>query len=554
MLSWKSCQDIFGIRPKPLRNEGVGAGSERRPAHGARMRNVTFLLAIGALAACGGADPANTAKPDGEEARGEAGAIDRTALEGNWIIAAFDGEPPVPVSQDGSHRAPSITFSQTGYGATAGCNALGGIGTLHGARFYTLPGAQTVMGCIGPLLAHENILDAVMRASPVVTMAADGGMTLSGGGRRLTLRRDANNSAQPDQPAPLLVGTRFQIHSIDGTYLDPRSQTDNRPLAFDALDWRATPACAMISGKWRQEGWTLRASDIAISRRNCGNDGADLDNAVRALFASDPHFSVGPNGEVLIAGGGHWIAGARDAIATEREVPALSGSWDIIGLDGRPPATFGKSDERAPRIDFGSTIYTGSTGCNSIAGNFLVRGGRLYTNPGAVTEMGCGPLTAQEDRIYALLNAAPHIGREGEDMRLVDQRGSMSIRRTNRPPGARGDAASLPGRYVGRHLTINGKYVEGQRGDPASRISISGNDVRFDVGCGEVSAVLRRNREGMSLVSNARSSEGGGCTGERLARHHLLMRLSNGPLAGFADGNGELLLAGEGVWLTARGN
>lgn len=55
----------------------------------------------------------------------------------------------------------------------------------------------------------------------------------------------------------------------------------------------------------------------------------------------------------------------------------------------------------------------------------------------------------------------------------------------------------------------------------------------------------------MSLISNA---NGSACTGARLAQHNVVMRLVNGPIAGIVDVNGDLLLAGEGVWLTARRN
>lgn len=69
-----------------------------------------------------------------------------------------------------------------------------------------------------------------------------------------------------------------------------------------------------------------------------------------------------------------------------------------------------------------------------------------------------------------------------------------------------------------------------------------------------VSAVIRRGREGISIISNAGSSDGGKCTGARLAQHNLVMRLVNGSAAGIVDSNGDLLLAGEGVCLTARTN
>ncbi|HEX8419362.1 MAG TPA: hypothetical protein VF638_05045 [Sphingomonas sp.] len=177
-----------------------------------------------------------------------------------------------------------------------------------------------------------------MRASPTIALAPDGGMTLSGGGHRLNLAPDRTGTVLPVEPAPL-VGARFSIHAVDGAFLTPRSlRGDIRPLAFDASNWRAKPVCATLSGKWRQQGWVLRGSETAIARASC-NDGAAIDAAVSAVFAADPSFAIGPNGEFLLAGGGHWISGTREALASERDMPALAGSWDIVEIDGNAPRT-----------------------------------------------------------------------------------------------------------------------------------------------------------------------------------------------------------------------
>src|SRR3546814_5291080 len=113
---------------------------------------------------------------------------------------------------------------------------------------------------------------------------------------------------------------------------------------------------------------------------------------------------------------------------------------------------------------------------------------------------------------------------------------------------------SLPTRYAGTAISLNGEPIQNRVSNPTSRITIAGNEVRIDTGCGVVSAVIRREREGLSLISNASSSDGSACTGARLTVHNQVMRLVNGPAAGIVDVNGDLLLAGEGVWLTASSN
>lgn len=520
-----------------------------------KMQIVATALTLGLLASCSVKDADRSAATPVENGQVPSGSavLEATAFEGRWLITTFDGRPPVAPLQEGAFgRSPSVAFTRTGYGATAGCNSLGGIGTRHGERYYTMPGPQTLIGCQGALAVQENVLDAVMRASPTISTIGDGELQLTGGGHRLTLRRDSQSPAQPVEAAPMLAGARFHIISVDGVHLAPRSQTDRRPLAFDAETWRATPVCGTVSGKWRQDGWTLEASDITVSRTRCDASGPAVDTAIRELFASRPHFAGGPNGEILIAGGGHWLAAERDPAALGRDTPRLAGSWDIVRLDGRPPAS--ETPATPPRLDFGATSYGGSTGCNSILGNFVARAGRLYTYPGPTTEKGCGALSAQENRIYALLRGSPRIGRSGNDVQLVDAAGSMVLRRAERPAQSSQAAQSLPTRYAGTAISLNGEPTQNRASDPASRINIAGNEVRIDIGCGMVSAVIRRDRDGMSMISNASSSDGSTCMGARLAQHNVVMRLVNGPVAGIVDVNGDLLLAGEGVWLTARRN
>lgn len=513
------------------------------------------ILTLGFLTACGGvkhAAPEGKPVPDKALNQDQSAALDRGALEGKWLIIAFDGRPPAAVGGNVTpSRTPSFTFTRTGYGATAGCNTLGGIGTLHAARYYTMPGPQTAIGCLGGLAEQETMLGAVMGSSPAIATMVEGEVQLSGGGHRLTLRRDPQPSAPVVETAPLLAGTRFRIQSVDGAVLDPPGQADDRPLGFDAETWRVKPACRTISGRFRQDGWSLRATGIVVSQDGCGASGSAIESAVRELFESEPNFSVGSNGELLIAGGGHWLAAERDTSAAARDMPRLTGSWDIIRLDGQPLRTDAPVGHPA-RLDFGATAYTGSTGCNSISGNYVARGGRLYTDPGPTTERGCGALTAQENRIYALLRASPQIGRSDDDVRLIDEAGSMLIRRTSRASNAGPYARPLPTRYGGTAILLNGEPTQNHAADPAPRITIAGKEIRIDIGCGMVSAAIRRDAFRTFLTSTAGSSDGGSCTGARRMQHERVIRIVNGPVDGIVDDHGGLLLAGEGVWLTAR--
>lgn len=80
-------------------------------------------------------------------------AHDSPSITGRWIITSFDDVPPNGENNSAGRRAPVLNITDAVYGATAGCNALGGITTTDGVRFYTRSGPQSVMLCAPGLRA-----------------------------------------------------------------------------------------------------------------------------------------------------------------------------------------------------------------------------------------------------------------------------------------------------------------------------------------------------------------------------------------------------------------
>jgi heat shock protein HslJ len=67
-----------------------------------------------------------------------------------------------------------------------------------------------------------------------------------------------------------------------------------------------------LSGTWRRQGdQILLGGEIVSTEQNCRADHVRLDEAFAQLMRSRPHFLVGPNGELLLAGGGHALKGER---------------------------------------------------------------------------------------------------------------------------------------------------------------------------------------------------------------------------------------------------
>lgn len=246
------------------------------------------LLVLAALTGCVAAAPT----PDQSQ--------NAPVLAGNgYRVAAVDGRTPQFVEEDvGKPRTPRFQFGARSYGGTSGCNFMGGLQVQRGARLYTYPGAQTQMACGGALGAQEAAVDVLFRAAP--TIRRDGeAVILSGAGRTLRLVREPDQLPVQDAPeawqGTRLAGQRFEMHQIDGDSLNRRPAP---LLAFAARSATLTHVCPKpVSGSYVQGPGTLR---ITLK--------APCPGAQRQ-FAGTLSTVSGPNGELLLAGQGHWLAG-----------------------------------------------------------------------------------------------------------------------------------------------------------------------------------------------------------------------------------------------------
>ncbi len=519
------------------------------------MKNLIASFISMSLLSCAAGDPLPGDKTHVDEPKQAQQKLEiaRAQMDGRWIITSFDGKKPSALQEDsGGQRNPEFTFGPNGYGGTSGCNSLGGLGVLKGDRYYTAIGPQTVMGCFGTVLEQEKALHELFRSSPKVSLSGDDLMTLTGGGHKIMFEKKLGLVGEEQFDPLLLAGTRWLILSIDGQYQTARNQADRRPLSFDAKSWQARPICARLSGKWAQSGWNLNFGATTTNKQGCAQNETVQDTAIRELFASNPKFSSGPNGELLIAGGGHWMQLDNDRAETAKDMPSLSGSWDITSLDGRELVRFEHLDVGAPRMDFGATVYGGSTGCNNIIGNYIAREGRLYTGPGPTTQQGCANLAEQENRIYELLRNAPNIALSGDAIALVDRKGSMTLRRTSRAGTGFSKGKSLPSRYSGSFNYINGPSSKIYEGSKPSTIIVRGEILEIATSCGTITAVLKRRLDDLHMITKPESSGGSQCQGPPLLHHRLIYGLMNGPVGAIVDSNDELLLAGGGIWFSAN--
>ena len=249
------------------------------------MRALRFLATL-TLAGCAAAGPPTTAPSPAQ-------------LEGNWRVDSIDGKAPLSVREDaGKQRTPRFGFGERSYGGTSGCNFMGGLKVERGSRLYTYPGPQTQMACIGPLGAQEAAIDVLFRAAP--TIARDGeAVLLTGAGHSLRLVRDPGQAPVQDPPeawqGTRLAGQSFELHQVDGDSLNRRPAP---LLSFAERTATLTHLCPRpINGAYVEGPHSLRL----VFNPSCP--------AAQRHFADTLATVSGPNGELLLAGDGHWLAG-----------------------------------------------------------------------------------------------------------------------------------------------------------------------------------------------------------------------------------------------------
>jgi len=524
------------------------ARTPRRPAFAVFRAGAGMLAATLQLAACGSSEPRAPERRSESGGPSEARVPSEAELRGTWDVVRIDGAPPIERGP-GQETAPYLLFDAVGYGGTVGCNHFGGLGLLDAGRYYSVPGPQTAMAC-GALTAQETAVTRILGGSPTLTAGADGTLGFEADGRTLRLRRSAAPRPGSARTAatPVLAGTSWNVVAIDGRAVPGNDRERGGRLDLEAGSWSAAIGCGRLSGTWRQAGDRIRPTGRAAPAPAVPCASPDERRALAgldALMRAGPRVVQGPNGEMLIAGGGRWASAARRTGGLADEAQRLRGRWRIVAIDGRSPV-----EGRPAGLAFGPASYTGGTGCNAITGLFLAHERRLFTHPGPQTEQGCaGAVGAQEARINELLAASPRVALAGAgDLVLADARGGLRLRRE---AGAAPGPSAPPVRPLAapvdaQLVSLDGEVLRMRLSDPESRLRVT-PDGRWTAELKGVAAsgVWRRRDGTIAFFTDPPP--------DRSAPFAVTaMRLFNGPARGVVDGNGELLIAGEAHWLAGR--
>jgi heat shock protein HslJ len=234
-------------------------------------------------------------------------------VAGRWRVVSLNGEA-LPVRAE----KPFIAISSDAIGGSIGCNAFGGLALLSEGRIAVHSWGGDAMGCTGRLNEQEQAISELFLGNPQVHYE-NGQLEIRSSGHRLTLARTGRPNGSELSPDPMripvagpisqqLEGTRWTIRSIDGETVS--SSPTDRHLRFSQDNWQGLASCATLFGIFDTRADRLLVKDeIASTEQNCSDEYVVLDDAFADLMRSDPRYLVGPNGELIIAGGGHVLKG-----------------------------------------------------------------------------------------------------------------------------------------------------------------------------------------------------------------------------------------------------
>jgi heat shock protein HslJ len=378
-----------------------------------------------ALAGCG-TDPEN-AGAAGAATSARTPAHAEPTLYGRWRIIGIDGSAPLQFEGTDASR-PHLIFSRSRYGGSTGCNSFGGTGLLVGRRWFGEPPMATQQGC-GRLTAQEQAIIGIASSGPQIAFTGPGEATLASAAGSLRLRREAGPEPEPNEPAPMpLAGTVWEVGSIDGRPVGEAGRRERARLSFEADRWHLDAGCSGLSGPWRQVGGAVTMEIASSQPTGCSSTLKAQDDSIRAMVAAGPHYVVGPNRELVIGGGDHWLTGWFDRTVEREAAESLRGEWRVKTVDGASP----KAMPRPPSVIFGKSSYAVWDGCNHSEGIMLVVAGQLFTRGSGVSTLAnCMP-DPMRGRVPAIVGSNPRIAKtDGGGIALVAPSGTLRLKRVS---------------------------------------------------------------------------------------------------------------------------
>lgn len=243
------------------------------------------LIAVVALAACGGAPAAPSTSPDPSTAP-PAGLDVRT-----FLSTASTGHVLVAGSQV------RITFQGGSVSISAGCNSMSGAYQVVDGRLQTGQMAMTEMGCAEPLMAQDTWIASFVGGAGI---RLDGDtLTLGKDGQTITLVDRV--VADPDRP---LLGTRWVVDGIvSGGSVGSVPQGVTAALTFSDGRVDVEAGCNRGTGNVEIGPAAITFGLIALTKMACVGTVMLVEDAVMAALSGEVAFAIEAGTLMLEAGG-----------------------------------------------------------------------------------------------------------------------------------------------------------------------------------------------------------------------------------------------------------
>ncbi|WP_431848391.1 META domain-containing protein [Allosphingosinicella sp.] len=387
------------------------------------MRRLTpLLLAATACSSAPSAQPAAEPPPP--------------VLLGQWRIVSLDGRAPA-VGRDG--KPPVLTFNEGGYGGYAGCNSFGGQGLAHEGRFYGGSTMSTAMACGPPFDEQETAVWRVLGNAAHLRWSGPDRVVFVAPARRMELARTgplpSDRQAAPTIP---MIGTAWSFGALDGKPIEMPGARSGPVLTVEGDRFTLETPCLVAEGSWGQTGHgavVLKPDRSTARACNSASRGQSEEwlTAMRGLL----RYVNGPNGEILLAGGGHWMVG--DLVRRgSSEATSLSGRYEV---EGGPTAAQRNGAKPAELILTRNAFYLWD-GCNHTEGLAIPFERQLFLHSSGLTTLA-NCLPGRDDvRFKRIILSEPRIGRIPKGLLLSSPAGAVRLRRSGGAPTGTGGVTS----------------------------------------------------------------------------------------------------------------
>lgn len=390
-------------------------------------------------------------------------------LLGQWRVVALNGGVPVE-GHDG--RTPMLSFDEQSYGGYAGCNAFGGLGLAHEGRLYGGLALSTAMACGAPFDGQETAVQRLLASAPRVEWRGADRAVLLGPTGQMELERigplPADRVVAPLMP---LIGTVWSFAALNGRAIEMPGARSGPTLAVEGDRFTLETPCLATHGGWTQTGpGAVTLSPDRRTSRTCNPASSGQSEAWAAAMRGPLRYVNGPNGEILLAGGGHWLAGEL-VRAGSSEAASLAGRYEV---EGGPTAAQRNGARPAELILTRNSFYLWD-GCNHSEGLAIPFERQLFLHGSGVSTLARCPPEMVDARFKAVVHSEPRIGRIPGGLLLSSPAGAIRLRRTgDAPPGTGGVTTSL---RPGMGFTLLGE-------GGGSLAILPGNRFRLTQSCG----------------------------------------------------------------------